>query len=77
MQKQFNRRMGSEVGNGYINPFIVSAEQQVQMKYKCRLYGAYDSSEDFIYTLEVLEKRKNTILWSCIFKGRVVAWMLS
>lgn len=56
MQKQFNRRMGSEVGDGYINPFIVSAEQQVQMKYKCRLYGAYDSSEDFIYTLEVLEQ---------------------
>lgn len=55
MQKQFNRRMGSEVGNGYINPFVVSAEQQVQVKYKCRLYGAYDSSEDFLYTLEVLE----------------------
>lgn len=55
MQKQHSRRMGSEVGNGYINPFVVSAEQQVQVKYKCRLYGAYDSSEDFLYTLEVLE----------------------
>ena len=55
MQKQYNPRMGSEVGNGYINPFVVSAEQQVQVKYKCRLYGAYDSSEDFLYTLEVLE----------------------
>lgn len=53
--KRYNPRMGSEVGNGYINPFIVSAEQQVQVKYKCRLYGAYDSSEDFLYTLEVLE----------------------
>ena len=53
--KRYNPRMGSEVGNGYINPFVVSAEQQVQVKYKCRLYGAYDSSEDFLYTLEVLE----------------------
>lgn len=58
--KQYSRRMGSEVGNGYINPFVVSAEQQVQTKYKCRLYGQYDSSEDFLYTLEVLEMAEET-----------------
>lgn len=56
--KQHNIKLGSEIGNGWVNPFIVSAEEQVSYKYKCRLYGAYDSSEDFLYTLEVLEQAK-------------------
>lgn len=62
MQKQFNRRMGSEIGNGYVNPFVVSAEQRVSMKFKCRLYGEYTSSEDFIHTLEVLEQAEENDL---------------
>ena len=60
--KNRERRMGSEIGNGYVNPFVVSAEQQVSMKFKCRLYGEYTSSEDFIHTLEVLEQAEENDL---------------
>lgn len=58
--KKYSPKMGSEIGNGYVNPFIVSAEEHVSYKYKCRLFGTYDGSEDFLHTLEVLEQAEET-----------------
>lgn len=52
------KRFGSDVGamrETAINPFVVSAEQEVVFKYKPRLFGNFETSEDFLYTLECLE----------------------
>lgn len=52
-------RLDSNVGathSGAINPFIVTAEESVSFKYKPRLYNYFETSEDFIHTLEVLER---------------------
>lgn len=53
--KRFDSNVGA-MHSGAINPFIVSAEEMVSLKYKPRLYDIFQTSEDFIYTLEVLER---------------------
>lgn len=53
------KRLDSNVGAmhaGAINPFIVTAEEMTVFKYKPRLYNNFETSEDFIHTLEVLER---------------------
>ena len=58
MIKNKNIKFDSLVGASHqnqINPFLVSAESRVSMKYKPRLYGEFLSSEDFLYAIEVLE----------------------
>lgn len=53
------KRLDSDVGANHqhaINPFFVSAEEMVLYKYKPRLYGNFETSEDFLNTIEVLER---------------------
>ena len=57
--KNYNVKMDSNVGamhNQAINPFLVSAEEVVSLKYKPRLWGEIVSSEDFLYVIDVLEQ---------------------
>lgn len=53
--KRFDSNVGA-MHSGAINPFIVTAEEVAAFKYKPRLYGNFETSEDFIYTIEVLER---------------------
>jgi ATP-dependent protease ClpP protease subunit len=52
------KRMDSNIGANHtraINPFLASVEEQVVRTYRPRLFGYFESSEDFLYTLEILE----------------------
>lgn len=55
MQKRFDSQVGANHPYA-INPFLVSAEEIVLYKYKPRLYGHFETSEDFLNTIEVLER---------------------
>jgi ATP-dependent protease ClpP protease subunit len=53
------QKLDSNIGafhNHAINPFIVTAEETKIYKYKPRLYNHFETSEDFVHTLEVLEQ---------------------
>lgn len=50
-----SKRFGSDVGGDRVNPFIVSAVQRSSMDYRPRLWGYFETSEDFLNTIEVLE----------------------
>jgi len=58
MLRNYTPKFGSDVGANHqfaVNPFLVSAEERVSLKFKPRLFGPIESTEDFLYTLEVLE----------------------
>ncbi len=55
------KRLDSNVGAmhpGQINPFLVSAEEQISIKYKPRIWGNIETTEDFLFVIEVLETAK-------------------
>lgn len=55
------KRLDSNVGASHcqqINPFLVSAEEKTSVKYKPRIWGNIETTEDFLYVIEVLEIAK-------------------
>ena len=65
MLRNYTPKFGSDVGANHqfaVNPFLVSAEERVSLKFKPRLFGPIESTEDFLYTLEVLENATETRL---------------
>ena len=55
------KRLDSRVGATHplqVNPFLVSSEDQVSTKYKARIWGDIDGTEDFMYIVDVLESAK-------------------
>lgn len=58
MTKRKLKVVGSDVGVGDEvgqNPFLVTCVERVVRTYRCRLWGPYNSSEDFLHTIEALE----------------------
>lgn len=55
------KRLDSRVGATHplqVNPFLVSSEDQVSTKYKARIWGDIEGTEDFMYIIDVLESAK-------------------
>ena len=58
---KYTSKLDSNIGashNAQINPFLVSAEDQSCVKYKPRIWGSIETTEDFLYVIEVLEVAK-------------------
>ena len=58
---KYIKKLDSNVGamhSAQINPFLVSAEENPSIKYKPRIWGCIETTEDFLYTIEVLEVAK-------------------
>lgn len=61
LKNKYTNKLDSNVGASHtaqINPFLVSAEDQSSVKYKPRIWGNIETTEDFLYTIEVLEIAK-------------------
>lgn len=75
------KKLDSNVGATHlrqINPFLVSAEEQSVVKYKPRIWGDIETTEDFMYVIDVLEtaKEQDTVeLHVCSGGGDVDATM--
>lgn len=59
------KRLDSRVGATHplqVNPFLVTSEDQISTKYKARIWGDIDGTEDFMYIIDVLESAKENDL---------------